>query len=99
MIQSNLIIFIIAGIVVFLFAIFLATRKGNPIVLFDLSHGQFQDIFVNQSYYDYVLPSYKEICKEMWEGAKNYANELGQRALGTAVLTTVNAWEKIKRWF
>ena len=36
-----------------------------PKVAFDLSHGQFQDVFVKPSYYDYVLPEYREICKEL----------------------------------
>lgn len=30
-------------------------------LLFDLSHGQFQDKFVDPSFYDYVIPDYKEI--------------------------------------
>lgn len=30
-------------------------------LMFDLSHGQFQDVFVDPSYYDYVIPAYKEI--------------------------------------
>ena len=30
-------------------------------LLFDLAHGQFQDKFVDPSYYDYVIPGYKEI--------------------------------------
>ena len=63
--QLNFIIFVVTGIIVFLLALFFVTKKRNPVVLFDLSHGQFQDIFVNQSYYDYVLPSYKEICNEI----------------------------------
>ena len=36
-----------------------------PKVAFDLSHGQFQDVFVNPSYYDYVLPEYRDICSEL----------------------------------
>ena len=63
--KTNLILFIFIGIIVLLCAIYFATKKGNPIILFDLSHGQFQDVLVNQNYYDYVLPSYKEICKEI----------------------------------
>ena len=30
-------------------------------LMFDLSHGQFQDEFFSPSYYDYVIPDYKEI--------------------------------------
>ena len=49
---------------------FLSLTKGDdantkPKVLFDISHGQFQDVFVDPSYYDYVLPGYKVICKEI----------------------------------
>ena len=49
---------------------FLSLIKGydtntKPKVLFDISHGQFQDVFVDPSYYDYVLPEYKVICKEI----------------------------------
>ena len=36
-----------------------------PKVAFNLSHGQFQDVFVNPSYYDYVLPEYRDICSEL----------------------------------
>lgn len=32
-------------------------------LMFDLSHGQFQDVFVDPSYYDYVIPGYKEILE------------------------------------
>lgn len=31
-------------------------------VMFDLSHGQFQDTFVDPSYYDYVIPGYEQIA-------------------------------------
>lgn len=30
-------------------------------LMFDLAHGQFQDVFVDPSYYDYVIPGYQEI--------------------------------------
>ena len=33
-------------------------------VMFDLSHGQFQDTFVDSSYYDYVIPEYERIARE-----------------------------------
>lgn len=33
-------------------------------VMFDLSHGQFQDTFVDPSYYDYVIPEYEQIAQE-----------------------------------
>ncbi len=29
--------------------------------MFDLSHGQFQDVLFSPSYFDYVVPDYKEI--------------------------------------
>jgi len=35
------------------------------VLLFDLAHGQFQDVFVKPSYYDYVIPGYKSILKEI----------------------------------
>ena len=38
---------------------------ASPKVAFDLSHGQFQDVFVDPSYYDYVLPEYRRICSEV----------------------------------
>ena len=38
---------------------------AQPKVTFDLSHGQFQDVFVKPSYYDYVLPEYRRICAEV----------------------------------
>lgn len=38
---------------------------AQPKVAFDLSHGQFQDVFVAPSYYDYVLPEYRKICAEV----------------------------------
>ena len=48
------------------------TKEENepkkPKVLFDISHGQFQDVFIDPSYYDYVLPGYQEICEEIGEG-------------------------------
>ncbi len=42
-----------------------AKSPDRPRVAFDLSHGQFQDVFVKPSYYDYVLPAYREICGEL----------------------------------
>ena len=38
---------------------------AQPKVAFDLSHGQFQDVFVSPCFYDYVLPEYREICAEV----------------------------------
>lgn len=32
-------------------------------LMFDLSHGQFEDTFVSNSFYDYVIPDYKEILE------------------------------------
>ena len=43
--------------------------------------------------------SAKEMAAELWDDAKGYATELGQRALGTAVLNATSVWEKVKRWF
>jgi len=43
-------------------------------VMFDLSHGQFKDVFVEPSYYDYVIPGYEEIAnRENFTIVKNYA--------------------------
>lgn len=61
------------GIEIFLimaiFLFFSFTKEEDepkkPKVLIDLSHGQFQDVFVDPSYYNYVLPGYKEICEEI----------------------------------
>ena len=46
-------------------AIAAGSAVAQPKVVFDLSHGQFQDVFVNPSYYDYVLPEYRDICSEL----------------------------------
>ena len=48
---------------------------------------------------DVGFDSAKEKAGQLWDDAKGYATELGQRALGTAVLNVTSAWEKIKRWF
>ena len=59
---------IVLGITVLFIAV-IASKKwifsNKPRILIDLSHGQFQDVFVDPSYYNYVLPGYKEICKEI----------------------------------
>jgi hypothetical protein len=69
---SRFIFGMLFGIIILLLGIFLkrifissGNNKVKRKVLFDLSHGQFQDVFVDQSYYNYVLPGYKEICKEL----------------------------------
>lgn len=33
-------------------------------IMFDLSHGQFKDTFVDSTYYDYVIPGYEKIARE-----------------------------------
>lgn len=33
-------------------------------LMFDLSHGQFQNVFVDPSFYDYVIPGYKKILMD-----------------------------------
>lgn len=33
-------------------------------VMFDLSHGQFKDTFVDSTYYDYVIPGYEKMAQE-----------------------------------
>ena len=62
------ILIIVLGITVLFIAV-IASKKwivsNKPKILIDLSHGQFQDVFVDPSYYNYVLPGYKEICKEI----------------------------------
>lgn len=40
---------------------FSTTYAQQKQLMFDLAHGQFQDKFVDPSYYDYVIPEYKEI--------------------------------------
>ncbi|MDO4163466.1 MAG: hypothetical protein Q4D56_03630 [Bacteroides sp.] len=40
---------------------FTAAFAQQKRLMFDLAHGQFQDVFVAPSYYDYVIPGYKEI--------------------------------------
>ena len=42
-------------------------------LMFDLAHGQFQDTFIEPSYYDYVIPGYKEILDR--NGIEYVANE------------------------
>ena len=62
------ILIIVLGITVLFIAV-IASKKwivsNKPKILIDLSHGQFQDVFVDPSYYNFVLPGYKEICKEL----------------------------------
>ena len=62
------ILIIVLGITVLFIAV-IASKKwivsNKPKILIDLSHGQFQDVFVDPSYYNFVLPGYKEICKEI----------------------------------
>lgn len=50
------------ALVLCLLGIFHASAQRK--VLFDLSHGQFQDVFVDPSYYDYVIPGYEEIAHD-----------------------------------
>lgn len=38
-----------------------ASAQSAPKLMFDLAHGQFQDVFVDPSFYDYVIPGYQEI--------------------------------------
>ena len=66
-------------------AIYFGTRKDAPKILFDLSHGQFQDVFVDPSYYNYVLPNYTKICKE-----------IGAEYLEINKTITTNSLENIK---
>ena len=61
--KSNFIMIVIALSILYL-AIG-ANANSKPKVLFDISHGQFQDVFIDPSYYDYVLPEYKVICTEI----------------------------------
>lgn len=44
-------------------------------VMFDLAHGQFQDTFVDPDYYDYVIPEYEKIAKEV--GSQLVMNKSG----------------------
>ena len=79
--KQNLIIFIVVGIFILLLAIYFAFRKNSPKILFDLSHGQFQDIFFDPSYYNYVLPNYKEICKEIGAEYAEINNTITSKSL------------------
>lgn len=38
-----------------------ALAQDRKRLMFDLAHGQFQDVNVDPSFYDYVIPGYKEI--------------------------------------
>lgn len=65
--REKIVIMAFVGIAA-LFAV--AEPQGTPQpptqkVAFDLSHGQFQDVFVDPSFYDYVLPEYRAICDEL----------------------------------
>ena len=53
----------------------------KPVVAFDLSHGQFQDVFVDPSYYNYVLPTYREICKGLGADYAEIRNGVTAQAL------------------
>ena len=48
-----------------LFTTAVIADASEPVLLFDLAHGQFQDVFVKPSYYDYVVPEYRKILKEI----------------------------------
>ena len=41
------------------------TTNERPRLMFDLAHGQFQDVFVDPSYYDYVIPDYQVILDSL----------------------------------
>ena len=49
--------------ILFLLMVFAAisTAFAQKRLMFDLAHGQFQDVNVESSFYDYVIPGYKEI--------------------------------------
>lgn len=51
-------------------------------VMFDLSHGQFQDTFVDSSYYDYVIPEYERIAREGGYTLVMNESEITGQALG-----------------
>lgn len=51
-------------------------------VMFDLSHGQFQDTFVDSSYYDYVIPEYERIAREGGYTLVMNKSEITGQALG-----------------
>lgn len=41
------------------------SEPRQPRLMFDLAHGQFQDVFVDPSYYDYVVPDYRRMLDSM----------------------------------
>ena len=50
-------------------------------LMFDLSHGQFQDVFVDPSYYDYVIPSYKHILDSLGVAYVENKTEISKQTL------------------
>lgn len=58
-----------------------ASAFAAPKVTFDLSHGQFQDVFVKPEFYDYVLPAYREICNEIGAEYAEIRDEITSESL------------------
>ena len=64
-------------------------------VMFDLAHGQFQDTFVDPDYYDYVIPEYEEIAKEVgFQLVMNKSGITGQTLNGIDALLIISPLAK-----
>lgn len=64
-------------------------------VMFDLAHGQFQDTFVDPDYYDYVIPEYEKIAKEVgFQLVMNKSGITGQTLNGIDALLIISPLAK-----
>ncbi len=65
--------------------------QSLPKIAFDLSHGQFQDVFVSPAYYDYVLPAYRAICSDIGAEYMEIKSEITSDLLkGVRVLVVIS---------
>ena len=63
--------------------------------MFDLAHGQFQDTFVDPDYYDYVIPEYEKIAKEVgFQLVMNKSGITGQTLNGIDALLIISPLAK-----
>lgn len=64
-------------------------------VMFDLSHGQFQDTSVDSDYYDYVIPEYEQMASEGgYSLLMNKSEITGQTLEGIDVLLILSPLDK-----
>ena len=64
-------------------------------VMFDLAHGQFQDTFVDPDYYDYVIPEYEKIAKDVgFQLVMNKSGITGQTLNGIDALLIISPLAK-----